>query len=70
MQTTLSAFHDRGLTALASGHEEDRDAYDREVREAISAFRPKDEVDRCFDVFRPTSDWDGMRLFIERAARA
>ncbi len=70
MQTTLSAFRDRVDAALASGDDGDRDAYDREVREAISAFRPKDEVDRCFDVFRPTSDWDGMRLFLERAARA
>lgn len=69
MLTTLSAFRDRVEAALASGNEGDRDAYDREVREAISAFRPRDEVDRCFDVFRPTYDWDGMRLFIERTAR-
>lgn len=67
MRTRLSAFRDRVKAALGSGNDGDRDVYDREVREAISAFRPRDEVDRCFDVFRPTVDWDGMRLYLERA---
>ena len=70
MRKRLSAFRDRVEAALASGSVSDRDAYELEVREAISAFRPRDEVDRCFDVFRPTYDWDGMRLYLERANRA
>ena len=70
MRKRLSAFRDRVEAALASGNEADRDAYEREAREAISAFRPRDEVDACFDVFRPTYDWDGMRLYLERANRA
>ena len=69
MRTRLSAFRDRVEAALASGNDTDPDAYDQEAREALSAFRPRDEVDRCFEVFRPTVDWDGMRLYLERAAR-
>jgi glyoxylase-like metal-dependent hydrolase (beta-lactamase superfamily II) len=70
MQKRLSDFRDRVQAALASGNEGDREAYDREAREATSAFRPRDEVDACFDVFRPSYDWDGMRLHLERAAQA
>ena len=70
MQRRLSDFRDRVEAALASGNEHGGDAYDREVREAMSAFRPRDEVDACFDLFRPTYDWDGMQLHLERAARA
>ena len=67
MRERLSAFRDRVEAALKSGNEADRDAYEREAREAISAFRPRDEVDACFDVFRPTYDWDGMELYLKRA---
>jgi glyoxylase-like metal-dependent hydrolase (beta-lactamase superfamily II) len=70
MRTRLSAFRDRVEAALASGNDADREAYDHEAREALSAFRPKEEVDACFDVFKATTDWDGMRLYLERAARA
>ena len=55
---------------MTSGNEADRDLYEREVREAISAFRPRDEVDGYFDAFKAAGDWDGMRLYLERAARA
>jgi glyoxylase-like metal-dependent hydrolase (beta-lactamase superfamily II) len=70
MRTRLSAFRDRVEAALASGNDADREAYDHEARETLSAFRPKEDVDACFDVFKATTDWDGMRLYLERAARA
>ena len=66
----LSALRDRVEAALASGNDSDRDVYEREVREAISVFRPRDEVDGYFNAFRAAVDWDGMRLYLERAARA
>ena len=70
MQKRLSDFRDRVEAAMTSGNEADRDLYEREVREAISAFRPRDEVDGYFDAFKAAGDWDGMRLYLERAARA
>ena len=68
MRTALSALRDRVEAALASGNESDRDVYEREIRDAISEFRPKDEVDGYFDAFSAAVDWDGMRLYLERAA--
>jgi len=70
MRERLSAFRDRVEVALASGNDGDRDVYEREVREEISAFRPRDEVDGYFDAFKAAGDWDGMRLYLERANRA
>ena len=70
MRKRLSALRDRVEAALASGDDSDRDIYEREVREAISEFRPRDEVDGYFDAFSAAVDWDGMRLHLERAARA
>ena len=70
MRDRLSALRDRVEAALASGSDSDRDVYEREVREAISEFRPKDEVDGYFDVFSAAVDWDGMRFYLERADRA
>ena len=69
MGTALSALRDRVEAALASGKDSDRDVYEREVREAISEFRPPDEVDAYFDSFSAAVDWDGMRFYLERAAR-
>ncbi len=69
MRTRLSALRDRVEAALAKGDDSDRDIYEREVREAISVFRAKDEVDGYFDAFSAATDWDGMRLYLERAAR-
>ena len=69
MRTVLSALRDRVEAALASGNDSDRDVYDREIREAISEFRPKDEVDGYFDAFSAAVDWDGMRFYLERADR-
>ena len=68
MRDRLSALRDRVEAALAAGNESDRDVYEREVREAISEFRPRDEVDGYFDVFSAAVDWDGMRFYLERAA--
>ena len=70
MRSRLSAFRDRVEAALAVGNEADRDVYEGEVREAISAFRPTDEVDGYFDSFKAAVDWDGMRFYLERANRA
>ena len=70
MRDRLSALRDRVEAALAAGDDSDRDIYEREVREAISAFRPKDEVDGYFDMFGAAVDWDGMRYHFERANRA
>ena len=70
MRDRLSALRDRVEAALAAGDDSDRDIYEREVREAISAFRPKDEVDGYFDMFGAAVDWDGMRYHLERANRA
>ena len=69
MRDRLSALRDRVEAALAAGNDSDRDAYEREVREAISVFRPRDEVDGYFDAFSAAVDWDGMRFYIERADR-
>ncbi len=70
MRKRLSALRDRVEAAVASGNDSDRDVYETEIREAISVFRPRDEVDGYFDAFRAAVDWDGMRLYLERAARA
>ena len=70
MRKRLSALRDRVEAAVASGNDSDRDVYETEIREAISVFRPRDEVDGYFDAFRAAVDWDGMRLHLERAARA
>ena len=69
MRDRLSALRDRVEAALASGNDSDRDVYEREVRDAISDFRPRDEVDGYFDAFSAAVDWDGMRLYLERADR-
>ncbi len=70
MRRRLSAFRDRVEVAMASGDDSDRDVYEREVREAISAFRSREEVGGYFEAFRAAIDWDGMRLHLERAARS
>ena len=70
LRDRLSALRDRVEAALASGNDSDRDVYEREVREAVSMFRPRDEVDGYFDAFSAAVDWDGMRLYLERANRA
>ena len=70
MRDRLVALRDRVEAALASGDDSDRDVYEREVREAISVFRPEDEGGKYFDAFSAAVDWDGMRLYLERAARA
>ena len=70
MRDRLVALRDRVEAALASGDDSDRDVYEREVREAISVFRPEDEVGKYFDAFSAAVDWDGMRFYLERAARA
>jgi len=69
MRERLSALRDRVEAALASGNDSDRDVYELEIREAISVFRPREEVDGYFDAFSAAVDWDGMRLYLERAAR-
>ena len=66
MRERLVALRDRVEGALASGKDSDRDVYEREVREAISVFRPEDEVDRYFDAFSAAVDWDGMKLYLTR----
>ncbi len=69
MRERLSALRDRVEAALESGNDSDRDVYELEIREAISVFRPREEVDGYFDAFSAAVDWDGMRLYLERAAR-
>ena len=69
MRTVLSALRDRVEAALASENDFDRDVYEREIREAISEFRPKDEVEGYLDAFSAAVDWDGMRFYLERADR-
>ena len=70
MRNRLSTLRDRVQKALASGDDSDRDVYEREVRDEISEFRPRDEVDGYFGAFSAAVDWDGMRLYLERAARS
>ena len=69
MRMRLSALRDRVEAALAAGDDTDRDVYEREVREGISKFRASEEVDGYFNAFSAATDWDGMRLHLERAAR-
>ena len=69
MRMRLSALRDRVEAALAAGDDTDRDVYEREVREGISKFRASEEVDGYFNAFSAATDWDGMRLYLERAAR-
>ena len=66
MRDRLVALRDRVEAALASGDDSDRDVYEREVREAISVFRPEDEVGKYFDAFSAAVDWDGMKLYLTR----
>jgi len=69
MRRCLVACRDRVAAAMSAGDDGDRDIYEREVREAIAVYRPRDEVDAYFDMFSPALDWDGMRLHLERANR-
>ena len=69
MRKRLVTCRDRVAAAMSAGDEDDRDVYEREVREAIAAFRPRDEVDAYFDTFSVALDWDGMRFHLERANR-
>lgn len=69
MRKSLVACRDRVAAAMSAGDEGDRDVYEREIREAIAGYRPKDEVDAYFDMFSPALDWDGMRFHLERANR-
>ena len=41
--------------------------YEEEVREEISAHRPRELVDRYFDVFPAATDWAGVRRYIEKS---
>ncbi|MCH7890050.1 MAG: hypothetical protein IH921_00965 [Gemmatimonadetes bacterium] len=68
MRDRLVALRDRVEAALASGDDSDRDVYEREVREAISVFRPEDEVGKYFDAFSAAVDWDGMKLYLTRSS--
>ena len=66
MRMRLLACRDRVASALSAGDEQDREIYETEVREVISDFRPRDEVEAYFDIFSPALDWDGMRFHLER----
>lgn len=66
MRMRLVTCRDRVALAMSAGDEKDREIYEREVREAISDFRLRDEVDAYFDTFSPALDWDGMRFYLER----
>ena len=66
MRMRLVACRDRVASALSAGDEQDREIYETEVREVISDFRPRDEVEAYFDTFSPALDWDGMRFHLER----
>ena len=66
MRMRLIACRDRVASALSAGDEQDREIYETEVREVISGFRPRNEVEAYFDTFSPALDWDGMRFHLER----
>ncbi len=69
MRRRLVEFRDRVAEAMAGGDDADREAYEQEVREKLSEFRPRDEVDGYFNAFSPVGDWDGMKFFLERVDR-
>ena len=63
----LAKLEARVRAALALGDEHDALDYEEEVREEISAHRPRELVDRYFDVFPAATDWAGVRRYIEKA---
>ena len=69
MRRRLVDFRDRVAEAMASDDDADREAYETEVRERLSEFRPREEVDGYFNAFSAVGDWDGMKFYLERADR-
>jgi hypothetical protein len=65
----LAKLEARVRAALARGDEHDALDYEQEVREEISAHRPRELVDRYFDVFPAATDWAGVRRYVEKSQR-
>jgi glyoxylase-like metal-dependent hydrolase (beta-lactamase superfamily II) len=63
----LAKLEARVKAALARGDEHDALDYEAEVRDEISAHRPRELVDRYFDVFPAATDWAGVRRYVEKA---
>ena len=63
----LAKLEARVRAALRRGKENDPLDYEEEVREEISAHRPRELVDRYFDVFPAATDWAGVRRYIEKS---
>jgi glyoxylase-like metal-dependent hydrolase (beta-lactamase superfamily II) len=62
----LAVLEARVRKALASGDGDDRERYDREVREEMAPFLGRDEVERYFDMFTAATDWAGVAFYLER----
>jgi glyoxylase-like metal-dependent hydrolase (beta-lactamase superfamily II) len=68
LRERMLALRDRVQRALASGDDGDRAAFESEVRDELSQFRPREEIDDYFDAFNATMDWDGMEHYLKKAA--
>ncbi len=63
----LAALEARVRGAMARGDAaEDQHRYDREVREEMARYVGKAEVERYFNLFAATTDYAGVRFYLER----
>ncbi len=69
MRERLIAFRDRVYTWMNQPEDRDRKLFEREVRQEMSKYLSKKDVDSYFDVFSPSGDWDGMQFYLERRDR-
>jgi glyoxylase-like metal-dependent hydrolase (beta-lactamase superfamily II) len=70
LRERLLALRDRVKKAMEAGDDSDRAVFESEVREELSRFRPREEIDDYFDAFNASMDWDGMRHHLESSDRA
>ena len=52
--------------ALEAGDESDAERFDAEVREELAPFMGEDRLNRYFDMFPATTDWEGVAFYLRR----
>jgi hypothetical protein len=55
---------------MARGDTDDRARYEQDVRHLLAPYVGETRVHRYFDAFAAASDWDGIRLYLERNPRS
>ena len=66
MRERLVAFQDQVYAQMNQSGDFDRELFEKEVRQEMSKYLPRKDVDSYFDVFSPSVDWDGMQFYLER----